>query len=426
MEQDVRAEDAFGALQRLSQDWCAVVVCLWRASEAEERVHSGRQVERQQWRRVAWQRAARRWAEGIQQKRTAACLQAVERLRRDILSAREVTVDWSAEGLLRALQAGEEQAGNGEAVSRLVQDEDVPTDFFGVEEYGLCLDLQWAYRAFLNDVRRVSAAAEAPLAFSEFLRALEQFPNTAALFSSAHTDAITDEAASPAAYRHFLERVLEYLHDFARRALPDRDWRAWLGQQRERHRQHLTGDATDAGADAAAARSQLEFLIGALVGAEPPGPLHAALQRAQWQLERKLASTWSEWAAAGTVAGTAANIEQLDGSAEKSTEEEEEEEEAAGSDEASAAETAAATPVPGWMRRAYGLHQAFRCEICGPRAEYHGALAYERHFNRQQHVDGLHRLGIRFSPDFDLLNRIDDARRLERHLRTAASPDRWV
>eukprot|EP00166_Cyanidium_caldarium_P003745 ctg_365.g109 len=303
MEKDLRAEDAFRELQRLSQNWCAVLVCLWRAYEAEERVRSGRQVERQQRRRVAWQRAARRWAEGIQQKRAAACLQAVERLRQETLSAREMTLDWSTEGLLQALQAGEEQAGNGEADSRLLQDEDVPTDFSGVEEHGLCLDLQWIYRVFLNDVRRLFTAADAPLTFSEFLRALEQFPNTAALFSRAQTDTIPDEAASPAAYRHFLEQLLEYLLDFARRALPHRDWTAWLGQQRERHRQHRTDDATDVDA-VAAARSQLEFLIGALVGAEQPGPLHAALQRAQWQLERKLASTWSEWAAAGTVAGT--------------------------------------------------------------------------------------------------------------------------
>lgn len=71
---------------------------------------------------------------------------------------------------------------------------------------------------------------------------------------------------------------------------------------------------------------------------------------------------------------------------------------------------------PGWLRRAFALHQVYRCEICDPVQTYYGPLAYERHFRSAVHVRGLHRLGVYYTADWDYIDTVADALRLKAHL----------
>lgn len=72
-------------------------------------------------------------------------------------------------------------------------------------------------------------------------------------------------------------------------------------------------------------------------------------------------------------------------------------------------------PIPYWMYKLHGLNHEFKCEICGG-ATYKGPRLFERHFTDPVHVGGLKRLGISYTKAFLMITRIQDAIQLHERL----------
>uniref|UniRef100_A0A803L658 Matrin-type domain-containing protein n=1 Tax=Chenopodium quinoa TaxID=63459 RepID=A0A803L658_CHEQI len=72
-------------------------------------------------------------------------------------------------------------------------------------------------------------------------------------------------------------------------------------------------------------------------------------------------------------------------------------------------------PIPYWLYKLHGLHQEFKCEICGDYT-YKGRRAFEKHFHEARHQHGMHCLGIPNTKSFHEITRIDDAKELWRQI----------
>ncbi|XP_021718985.1 splicing factor SF3a60 homolog [Chenopodium quinoa] len=68
-------------------------------------------------------------------------------------------------------------------------------------------------------------------------------------------------------------------------------------------------------------------------------------------------------------------------------------------------------PIPYWLYKLHGLHQEFKCEICGDYT-YKGRRAFEKHFHEARHQHGMHCLGIPNTKTFHEITQIEDAKEL--------------
>ena len=70
------------------------------------------------------------------------------------------------------------------------------------------------------------------------------------------------------------------------------------------------------------------------------------------------------------------------------------------------------------------MFQEFKCEIC-ENCSYRGRKAYASHFKESQHQNGMRRLGIPNSKDFNEITSIEEARQLWDIIKEKQAVNKW-
>ncbi|XP_018474946.2 splicing factor SF3a60 homolog isoform X2 [Raphanus sativus] len=81
-------------------------------------------------------------------------------------------------------------------------------------------------------------------------------------------------------------------------------------------------------------------------------------------------------------------------------------------------------PIPYWLYKLHGLGQKFECEICG-NSIYKGRRAFERHFKEFKHQDGMRRLGIPNTNNFNEITSIKEAEELWKRIQEREGVNKW-
>ncbi|OHS95421.1 Zinc finger, C2H2 type family protein [Tritrichomonas foetus] len=81
-------------------------------------------------------------------------------------------------------------------------------------------------------------------------------------------------------------------------------------------------------------------------------------------------------------------------------------------------------PIPYWLYKLHGLSVEYKCEICGNKS-YWGALAFERHFFDNKHINGLKALGIPPTRHFLYVTGVNEAMSLFDKIKKSLSQEVW-
>jgi splicing factor 3A subunit 3 len=81
-------------------------------------------------------------------------------------------------------------------------------------------------------------------------------------------------------------------------------------------------------------------------------------------------------------------------------------------------------PIPYWLYKLHGLSVEYKCEICGNRS-YWGALAFERHFFDNRHINGLKALGIPPTRHFVYVTGVNEAINLFDKIKKSLAKEVW-
>jgi splicing factor 3A subunit 3 len=81
-------------------------------------------------------------------------------------------------------------------------------------------------------------------------------------------------------------------------------------------------------------------------------------------------------------------------------------------------------PIPYWLYKLHGLSVEYKCEICGDRS-YWGALAFERHFFDNRHMNCLKALGIPPTRHFVYVTGVNEAIALFEKIKRSLTREVW-
>jgi splicing factor 3A subunit 3 len=81
-------------------------------------------------------------------------------------------------------------------------------------------------------------------------------------------------------------------------------------------------------------------------------------------------------------------------------------------------------PIPYWLYKLHGLSVVYKCEICGNRS-YWGALAFERHFFDNRHMNCLKALGIPPTRHFVYVTGVNEAIALFEKIKRSLTREVW-
>ncbi|CAH8292686.1 unnamed protein product [Eruca vesicaria subsp. sativa] len=81
-------------------------------------------------------------------------------------------------------------------------------------------------------------------------------------------------------------------------------------------------------------------------------------------------------------------------------------------------------PIPYWLYKLHGLGQKFGCEICADNV-YKGRRAFERHFKESRHQNGMRRLGIPNTKNFNEITSIEEAKELWKRIQERRGVNEW-
>jgi splicing factor 3A subunit 3 len=81
-------------------------------------------------------------------------------------------------------------------------------------------------------------------------------------------------------------------------------------------------------------------------------------------------------------------------------------------------------PIPYWLYKLHGLSVEYKCEICGNRS-YWGALAFERHFFDNRHINCLKALGIPPTRHFVYVTGVNEAIALFEKIKKSLTKEVW-
>ncbi|SCU78946.1 LANO_0A04566g1_1 [Lachancea nothofagi CBS 11611] len=321
-------------------------------------------------------------------------------------------------------------------LSRKAQNLDINAIFTRDEQYGELLDLNTYHLQWLGVVKN------GDVTFLQFLDELDKFKSNNFLLKPA-------VSRSSSRYRDFVNSLLQYLEDYAKRAYSLLEWDSVYSKISIAYQPYLAEPIEVLSGSLYCIPCDKNFKAETVYRSHLSGKKHLSnrvknesflaqehklhqfctfltseLSRTREFVERKLAFT-SEERAQELARITAAYEAPAYDPQEPEVEFSPEFKKSSATEDSSTATDASFSlplgpdgfPIPYWLYKLQGLDIEYRCEICG-NCVYKGRRQFEKHFSEQRHTFGLRRLGIEPTATFQGVTTISDAQNLASHLKT--------